>query len=60
MYYYYDGPIDTPTQISRDEILDKFWNLWREKMIKKYGENSELITKDNCIQDWCVTHWAWQ
>ena len=27
-------------------------------MIAKYGERALLITEDNCIQDFCVGHWA--
>jgi hypothetical protein len=25
-----------------------------------YGEGHELITKENCIEDWVVVNWAWE
>ena len=45
---------------TEDEILDEFWNYWFLKMKNKYGQNHYLITKENCIKDWCVEHWAWK
>tara|TARA_Y100000310_G_scaffold508_1_gene751 strand:+ start:684 stop:908 length:225 start_codon:yes stop_codon:yes gene_type:complete len=40
------------------EILDYYWEFWKEKMVKKYGGDHELIINKNCISDWCVTHYA--
>lgn len=45
---------------TEQEILDDFWNYWYAKMITKYGEDDELITEENCIDDWCVMHGAWE
>jgi hypothetical protein len=43
---------------SEQQILDTFWEYWKERMIMKYGEGSPLIKEENCIRDWVVTHWA--
>jgi hypothetical protein len=51
---------DTPTFYTEEEILESYWPQWKEKMIKKYGEDSELITKNHCIEDWIVENWAWK
>jgi hypothetical protein len=40
------------------EILFEYWSFWKEQMIKKYGEDHELITEENCIEDWLSVNWA--
>lgn len=44
--------------LTEEEILERYWEFWRGKMVKKFGENSELITKENCIDDWVCCNWA--
>ena len=51
---------DNPKIISEEEILETYYEFWKGKMIKKYGENSHLITNHNCIEDWVTIHWAWR
>ena len=41
-----------------DIIFGGYYEYWKGRMQKKYGSNSELITKENCIEDWVVIHWA--
>ena len=48
-----------PLEYTKEKILEEYWPFWSEKMIKKYGEGHELITEDNCIDDWCAVNWAW-
>ena len=55
-----DGRPDLIEKITDQEILALRWNIWKERMIKKYGPDSELITEENCIQDWVTTNWAWE
>ena len=55
-----DGRPDLIEKITDQEILALRWNIWKEQMIKKYGADSELITEENCIQDWVTTNWAWE
>lgn len=44
--------------MTEEKILDTYWEWWVRKMKKKYGEGHERITKENCIRDFVVTHWA--
>lgn len=45
---------------TEDEILELYWHYWRHRMIRKFGEHSSFITKENCIADWCSMHGAWE
>lgn len=61
LYYEYDPDVkEALYEINEDQILDYYWSFWSDKMIKKYGYGHELITKENCIQDWIITNWAWE
>ena len=42
---------------TEEEILTEYWNYWKEKMARCCS-NKNAITKENCIEDWCVIHWA--
>jgi hypothetical protein len=42
--------------LSEKEILNDYWNYWSNKMAEL--DQHHLITKENCIDDWCVIHWA--
>jgi hypothetical protein len=48
--------------VSDDDILDMYWNWWYGKMCEKFGK--EIVdrdyTKQDCIDDWVVVHWAWE
>ena len=48
----------TTVVLSEQEILDHYWDCWKSAMIAKYGEGHELITEENCINDFVVCHWA--
>jgi len=39
-----------------DQIMEEFWGHWSVQMIK--AGKSHLITRENCIEDWIVVHWA--
>lgn len=47
-------------EITEEGIIDLYWKFWSGKMIKKYGEGHELITKENCIDDFLMVNWAWE
>ena len=60
-YYSYVEPMDDEMSpsfvvLSEKEILDSYYDYWCGKM-REVGKESE-ISKDNCIADWCVIHWA--
>lgn len=46
------------TVISEDQIIEEYWEFWSRKMTEKYGPDHEWITTENCIEDWCTSHWA--
>ncbi len=47
-------------ELTEENIIELYWEFWKGKMIKKYGEGHELITKENCIKDWVIVNWAWE
>lgn len=49
---------DREITLSEEEILNSYFELWSAKM-KRIGKE-EHISKENCIDDWIVMHWAWR
>ena len=41
---------------SEQEIIDEFWNFWCTEM--RGNGYADLISKENCISDWCAYKWA--
>ena len=59
VFYYPDETGEDVTEIVTEKhILDVYWTEWRSKMIRKFGEGHEWITKENCIDDYVTIHWA--
>lgn len=48
-----------PRTLSEQQILDYYWNWWSTGM-HNVNKPEELITPENCIDDWVVIHWAWE
>jgi len=46
--------------LSEQEILDSYWDYWSSKVaeVNPHHLISKQITKENCINDWCIVHWA--
>lgn len=66
-HYSYNEYTPDPTKqvvvtLSEQEILDRYWNRWKELMIKKFGKDcfEKNYTKQDCIDDWVVINWAWE
>lgn len=64
-YWSYNEPAGTGSIVvtmSEDEILDQYWNWWYSKMCEKFGREvvDNNYTKQDCIDDWVVVHWAWE
>lgn len=53
---------DVVETLSEKEILDQFWDHWYNKMCHKFGKEhvDANYTKQDCIDDWVVVHWAWE
>jgi hypothetical protein len=45
---------------TEQQILEDYWDYWNARMVAKFGEGHELITKENCIDDWIAVNWAWE
>jgi len=58
LYNAQDEP--NPIEMTEEQILSEYWAWWSMSMANKFGSNSDLITKQNCIEDWVVVHWAWE
>lgn len=52
---------DVVETLSEKEILDQYWNYWYNRMCEKFGKEhvDADYTKQDCIDDWVVVHWAW-
>ena len=48
------NPVETI--MTEDEIIETFWDYWCSRM-REVGKEAE-ISRENCIQDWVVIHWA--
>lgn len=44
--------------LSEQEILDQYYDYWSSKMILPWFNGNEDISKEKCIEDWCIVHWA--
>ena len=59
-YYSYVEPDENmrPVEIilSEQDIIDQYWEYWSTAMKKVNKE--DLITRKNCIEDFCIVNWA--
>jgi hypothetical protein len=59
-YYtiYYSGELDQHIQetFSEEQIIESYFEYWSGKM-KEVGKE-DMISKERCIEDWIVVHWA--
>jgi hypothetical protein len=47
---------DVVEVLTEDEIIAQYYTYWSTKM-KEIGKETEA-TRERCIEDWCVVHWA--
>lgn len=47
--------------LSEDEIIAQYWDYWYGRMCAKFGKEhvDANYTRRECIEDWCIVHWAW-
>lgn len=43
---------------TEDQIIKAYYRYWAIKMVES-GRGNEL-SRERCIEDWCVIHWAWE
>lgn len=41
---------------STTQILDSYFRYWCTKMIE--SGHGDQVSEEQCIDDWCVVHWA--
>ena len=41
---------------SEEQIIKSYYSYWIHKMVE--ANKHELITEENCIEDWKIVHWA--
>jgi hypothetical protein len=41
---------------SEDQIIESYYKYWYGKMVE--SNKHYLISRELCIDDWCVVHWA--
>lgn len=51
---------DVTETLTEEEILNEYWDYWYYRMCQKFGEEhvKKNYTKQDCIDDWVVVHWA--
>ena len=49
---------DVTEILTEDEVIAQYYKYWSTKMIQNGLEAD--ISKERCIEDWCVVHWAWE
>lgn len=60
VHYPDDNGKDITETLSEDDILNKYWDYWYDKMCNKFGKDivDSNYTKQDCIDDWIVINWA--
>jgi len=64
-YYSYDEYSEEGSVIitkSEQEIIDEYYHFWYDRMCKKFGKGhvDANYAKQDCIDDWLETRWAWE
>lgn len=61
-YYSYNDYYPIVITKSEKEIIDEHYDFWYDRMCKKFGKDyvDATYTKQDCIDDWIVIHWAWE
>lgn len=61
-----DGVTPIFIRLDEEEILDKYWHYWYDRMVSKYGEFfqvkekwSNMELRQMCIEDFITVNWAY-
>ena len=55
-FKYFDQ--DGEHELDEQQIIDTYFSHWC-KLMKKTGKE-HMISRELCIEDFCVIHWAWE
>lgn len=47
-------------EVTEDQILEDYWSWWSKTMVERFGPMNPEITRENCIEDWVTSNWAWE
>lgn len=47
-------------EITEQQILDQYWDTWKELIEKKNGSNHFLTIPDVCIDDWVTINVSYE
>jgi len=60
-YYSFAYPVDgddVVETLSEDDIISQYYTYWATKMLENVRDAD--ISRENCIEDWKIVHWAWE
>jgi hypothetical protein len=57
IYTEFDGDDSRDVILTEKEILDYYWNYWSSAQWSA-GVDPIDITPEDCIEDFCIVHWA--
>jgi len=43
---------------NEEQIMSSYLPYWTSKMLDHFGGPHSSITRENCLDDWIVVHWA--
>ncbi|MCK4501016.1 hypothetical protein KAU11_11005 [Candidatus Babeliales bacterium] len=48
--------------LTEDEVIADYWEYWKGKVerVTRGKPTSAMITREHCIDDWVVVHWAYE
>lgn len=48
--------------LSEEDIIKQYWDYWYGAMCRKFGKEhvDNTYSKQECIEDFCIIHWAWE
>lgn len=58
LWRYNDPSNIEPIDICEQQILLQYFPWWSGEMMRMGRQ--DLISEDNCIQDWVTVNWAWR
>ena len=58
-FAYEESDSPEPIILTEEQIISDYWVYWMNQM-KAIGANEHSITRENCLEDWCIINWAWE
>ena len=52
------GTYDQRIEMTEEEILKSYYPYWSKRVMEVHPDKLELLTTENCLNDWIVINWA--